>query len=55
MSGSARVRGLQLELRQEAQVAVEHQAQVVDAIAQHGQAVGAHAEGKADVVSGSRP
>ena len=38
------------ELLQEAQVAVEEQAQVVDAVAQHGQPVRAHAGGKADAV-----
>ena len=38
-----------LELRQEAQVAIEEQAQVVHAIAQHRQPVRAHAEGEADV------
>ena len=32
--------------RQKSDIAVEEQAQVVHAIAQHGQAVGAHAEGK---------
>ena len=44
-----------LELRQETDVAVEEQAQIVDAIAQHGQAVRPHAEGEADVLSGSSP
>jgi hypothetical protein len=42
-------------LPQEAQVAFEEQAQVIDAVAQHGQAVGAEAEGEAGVLSGSMP
>ncbi len=37
------------ELAQETQIAFEEQAQVIDAIAQHGQAVRAQAEGEADV------
>ena len=37
------------ELRQEAQVVFEEQAQVVHAVAQHGQAIDAHAEGVAGV------
>ncbi len=41
-----------LELLQEAQIAFEEQAQVVDAIAQHGQAIWAQAEGEADVSAG---
>src|SRR5690606_30398065 len=44
--GSCRTRGL-AELRQEPQVVVEEQAQVIDAIAQHGQTLHAHAEGEA--------
>ena len=40
--------GGQAELAQEAQVAVEEQAQVVDAVAQHRQPVDARAEGEAD-------
>src|SRR6185369_15470445 len=38
------------ELLQEAQVAVEEQAQVLDAVAEHGQALEAGAEGEADVL-----
>src|SRR5690349_3954271 len=38
------------ELLEEAQVAVEEQPQVLDAIAQHGQALEAGAEGEADVL-----
>ena len=41
-----------LKLRQKTNVTVKEQAQVVHAVAQHGQAVGAHAEGKADVFFG---
>src|SRR3954468_10777444 len=40
------------ELAEEADVAVEEQAQVVDAVTQHRQPVGAHAEGEADVLLG---
>src|SRR6218665_830561 len=40
------------ELRQKTDVAVKEQAQVVDAVAQHGQSVQPHAEGKADVLFG---
>ena len=38
------------ELRQEAQIVVEEEAQVVDPVAQHGQALGAHAKGEALVL-----
>ena len=41
-----------LELRQEADVTVKEQAQVVHAIAQHGQSIGPHAKGEADVFLG---
>src|SRR6185503_1686414 len=47
--------GRSAELRQEAQVAVEELAQVVDAVAQHRQAVRAHAEREADVALGVQP
>src|SRR3954469_509347 len=43
------------ELLQEPDVAIEEQAQVVDAVAQHGQAVRTHAEGEADVLLGVQP
>ncbi len=39
-----------LKLGQEAQIALEEQAQIVDAVAQHGQAVRPHAEGEARVL-----
>ena len=45
----------QANCAQEAQVAVEEQAQVVDAVAQHRQAVEARAEGEADDALGSKP
>src|SRR2546423_5268779 len=44
-----------LELGQEAQVAVEEQAQVADAVAQHRQAIDARAEGEADEALGIEP
>jgi hypothetical protein len=37
-----------LKLTQEANVAIEEQAQIIHAISEHGQTVGAHAEGKAN-------
>src|SRR5581483_6410045 len=40
------------ELRQEAQIALVEQAQVVDAVAEHRQPVGSEAEGEADVAFG---
>ncbi len=42
-----------LKLAQKPQVAVEKQAQIGHAVAQHGQAVGPHAKGKADVALGA--
>mmetsp|Transcript_37514 Transcript_37514/g.87439 ORF Transcript_37514/g.87439 Transcript_37514/m.87439 type:complete len:561 (+) Transcript_37514:3391-5073(+) len=50
-SGNCITVGL-LELSEEAEVAVEEGAQVVHAVAQHGQAVDAGAEGEADVTLG---
>src|SRR5689334_17934055 len=43
------------ELLEETDVAVEEQAQVVHAVAQHGQPVGPHAEGEADELLGVEP
>ena len=37
-----------LKLTQEANIAIEEQAQVIHAISEHGEAVGAHAKGKAN-------
>ena len=37
-----------MKLTQEANVAVEEQAQIIHAISEHGETVGAHAEGKAN-------
>src|SRR5690349_2387874 len=48
-SCAASSRGLSRELREEAQIAVEEQTQVFDAVAKHGQPLEARAEGKADV------
>ena len=39
---------LGLKLTQEANVAIEEQAQIIDAISEHGETVGAHAKGKAN-------